>query len=694
MRLVAAFACAVMLMAFGTLPSHAEKRVALVIGNGAYRNAPPLPNPRNDAEDVSAALKRVGFETIVALNLDKKGMDDATIRFARAAHDADVAIFYYSGHAMQFAGSNYLIPVDAKLVDEADLRRMTRVDEIVADLQQARNLRILVLDSCRDNPLADELKRSIGLTRAASMQRGLARIDTPYGMIVAYSTQSGQTAEDGIGRNSPYTAAFLSHIEAREEVGTIFRHVTADVYEATGRRQLPELSLSLIGEFYLRERPQTQTVEAAQAWAAVKDTMSLAVLEDFISRYGGTLYGTLARARLEEVKKIQASLPTQPTTSVQPSGQEGSSVVSGLLNWFSKPATAPASTAPSTTVATVAPPMIPAQQPATSPKPAVIAPPVQPVSPCKSDATIVSLSVRPAGPLSSVEECTLKPKDVFKECDKCPEMVVVAAGSFTMGSRASEAGHNADEGPQHSVTIPKLFAVGKFHVTVDQFAAFVAESGYNDEQRYWGHVYLDCLTFEGEVTSRERSWRSPGFAQTGSHPAVCVNWDTARAYVAWLSRKTGRSYRLLTEAEWEYAARAGTSTRYFFGDNDKDFCRYGNGADQSAIKSVGFDKGGKIPCSDGYAYTAPVGAFRPNAFGLYDVHGNAWQWLEDCWHESYTGAPADGSAWTWGDCGWRVLRGGNWFSDPRYLRSASRISFPTYYWRNGAGVRVGRTLGP
>src|ERR1700722_4041008 len=170
MRLFAAFATAVMLLCLGDLPGHAEKRVALVIGNGAYKNAQMLPNPRNDAQDVSAALKREGFDTIVGLDLDKSGMEDATIAFARAAHDADVAIFYYSGHAMQFAGINYLMPVDAQLTDEADLRRMMRVDDIAADLQQARNLRILVLDSCRDNPLADNLKRSIGLTRAASIE--------------------------------------------------------------------------------------------------------------------------------------------------------------------------------------------------------------------------------------------------------------------------------------------------------------------------------------------------------------------------------------------------------------------------------------------------------------------------------------------------------------------------------------------
>jgi len=142
-------------------PAIADNCVALVIGNGAYAQAPHLPNPSHDAQDVAAALKRTGFQTIVGIDLDQAGMQDAAIRFARAARTADVAMFYYSSHALQFAGVNYMMPVDAQLRDEADLRRMIGVDEVVADLPQAKNLRILVLDSCRDNPLADELKRTI-----------------------------------------------------------------------------------------------------------------------------------------------------------------------------------------------------------------------------------------------------------------------------------------------------------------------------------------------------------------------------------------------------------------------------------------------------------------------------------------------------------------------------------------------------
>lgn len=239
----------------------AEVRVALVIGNGAYVNAPTLPNPPNDARDVGAALQRDGFQTTVLTDLEKNKMEDATIAFAKAARDADVAIFYYSGHALQFAGVNYLAPIDIKLADEADLRRMVRVDEVVSDLQQAKSLRILVLDACRDNPLADQLKRSIATTRALSLQSGLAKIDA-QGVILSYATQAGRTAEDGSGRNSPYTQAFLRHIEDQEEIGTIFRRISNDVYDSTSQKQLPELSLSITGEFYLRGRVQAAPIEA------------------------------------------------------------------------------------------------------------------------------------------------------------------------------------------------------------------------------------------------------------------------------------------------------------------------------------------------------------------------------------------------------------------------------------------------
>jgi uncharacterized caspase-like protein len=312
MRRQALAALVAVILAISVAPSFAESRVALVIGNGAYQHAPRLTNPANDAADVMAALKRSGFETIFATDLDKAAMDEVTIRFARAARAADVALFYYSGHALQFAGVNYLAPIDTRLVDEADLRRMVRLDEMVQDLQQAKNLRILVVDACRDNPLAEQLKRSLGTTRALPLQRGLAKIDSPEGMIVAYATQAGRTAEDGDGRNSPYTAAFLKNIEAKDEIGTIFRRISAEVYTATRQTQLPELSLSLIREFYLNGKlqitvtkppaPADPCAAASEHWKSAESIGTIEAYQDHVTRFPACAFAGLAKVRIESLK--------------------------------------------------------------------------------------------------------------------------------------------------------------------------------------------------------------------------------------------------------------------------------------------------------------------------------------------------------------------------------------------------------
>ncbi|WP_183261587.1 caspase family protein [Bradyrhizobium sp. CIR48] len=303
----------------------ADTRVALVIGNGAYASTAQLPNPSHDAEDVAASLKRSGFEVLQGIDLRQADMQDLTIRFARAASRADVAIFYYSGHAMQYNGVNYLMPVDATLTDEADLKRFVRVDDIVNDLQQAKNLRILVLDSCRDNPLAETLKRSA--TRAASIGRGLSKVEAPRGTIVSFSTQSGQTAADGVGRNSPYTTAFLKHIEEPQEIGDVFRDISSDVYDASGKTQLPELSLSIIGKFYLngpvsvtiapgapQVAPRADPCASAEAhWKAADTIGTVSAFEDHLTRFSSCSFASLAKARIEGLKQKVALAPATNT---------------------------------------------------------------------------------------------------------------------------------------------------------------------------------------------------------------------------------------------------------------------------------------------------------------------------------------------------------------------------------------------
>lgn len=239
------------------MPALAERRVALVIGNSAYRNTVQLPNPRNDATDVARMLRSAGFEVVEGVDLDKRGMDDAFRRFADAAVGANAALFFYGGHGFQFQGMNYLVPVDAKLTGATDIgAQMARVDDILADLQRASGVRILMLDACRDNPLADQLLAQVSPARAVTITRGLARIKQTAGTVIAYSTQPGAVAADGEGRNSPFAAAFLREVgQPGVEIGPLFRHVAADVYRATSERQLPEVTFSLLGDFYFVGQP-------------------------------------------------------------------------------------------------------------------------------------------------------------------------------------------------------------------------------------------------------------------------------------------------------------------------------------------------------------------------------------------------------------------------------------------------------
>jgi formylglycine-generating enzyme required for sulfatase activity len=293
-------------------------------------------------------------------------------------------------------------------------------------------------------------------------------------------------------------------------------------------------------------------------------------------------------------------------------------------------------------------------------------------------------------PLSACQESALKSGDAFRECQDCPAMVVVPAGSFTMGSPEGSADRYDDEGPQRLVNIAKRFAVSKFVVTFDQFAAFVSDTHYDAGSQCW--------TFEGgKGEVRLRSWRSPGFSTSGTQPVVCMNWYDAKAYVAWIARKTGHAYRLPTEAEWEYAARGRTEpvpyTRWFFGDDENDLCRYGNVMDHTARTSIEANQEWPFAkCSDGFAHASPVGSFEPNGFGLYDMVGNAWQFTEDCYHDSYNGAPSDGSAWTTGDCSRRTDRGGGWSVFPKNLRTSMRGKGSPEDRFTSTGIRVARTL--
>ena len=275
----------------------------------------------------------------------------------------------------------------------------------------------------------------------------------------------------------------------------------------------------------------------------------------------------------------------------------------------------------------------------------------------------------------------------FRDCAECPDLVVVASGSYLMGSPESESGRDDDEGPRHRVTIGRPFAVGVKEVTRGEYGRFVSETGRSTGD--------SCWEWYGEWKKRSgRHWEAPGFSQTDAHPAVCVSWKDADAYVEWLSGETREGYRLLSESEWEYVARGGTGTSRYWGESEEWQCRYANGGDKALKRHDSDWKWAIASCDDGHARTSPVGRYEANGFGLHDVLGNVREWVEDCWNGSYAGAPRDGSAWESGDCKWRVLRGGSWNYFPRDLRSANRVRDSSGNRSSSVGFRVARTLTP
>ena len=518
MRRVGWLLVAVLVAMLGIAPAAlAHKRVALVIGNSTYQHTPKLANPKNDAADIAAQLKKLGLQVIEGYDLDKAAFDRKVHDFAVALRGADAGVLFYAGHGLQVLGRNYLVPVDAKGEAEELLDfEMVRVDVVQRAMELTSKTNVLFLDACRDNPLARNLARSMG-TRSASVGNGLSPIEAGVGTLISFSTHPGAVAADGAGRNSPYSAALVKYIGSPgDDLNTILINVRKDVRRDTQGKQVPWEHSSLEGRFYFNVAGQSE------------------------------------------------------------------------------------------------------------------------------------------------EERGLKAKDTFKDCDECPDMTVVPAGWFIMGSPAGEEGRYDNEGPQRKVVIAKPLAIGKFEVTFAEWDACVAAGGckHKPEDQGWGR---------------------------GKRPVINVSWDDiTRDYLPWLARKTGKSYRLLSEAEWEYAARAGTTTPFSTGRTITP---------QQANFNGDFTYGGSAKGAYRQA-TVEIGMFAANAFGLHDMHGNVWEWVEDCYKNSYATAPADGAAVTSADCGSRVLRGGCWNYTPRNVRSAER-DWDTTDTRNFIyGFRVARTLGP
>jgi formylglycine-generating enzyme required for sulfatase activity len=622
----------VLLLLPTALHAQAEKRIALLIGNKDYKaGVGALANPLNDIRIVGEALKAVGFEVLKPTqNATRAAMLRAILEFAaklKAAGPDAVGFLYYSCHGIASAGENYLIPIDVEEPSTVELSvQGVKHSEVLAILRgEAPNAaHYLVLDACRNN------------LQGARGGKGFVPVGQQSGVLVAFATEPGKTASDTGQGSGPYAAALAAElVKPRQNDLLMFHNVRVAVMDKTNRDQVPWTEDGI----QRRQRvlfggdapPPSQAApmrlsEAAEAWGATKGSTSTAVLEAFIARYKDTFYSELARARIDDLKKQQASRAPGTVGSMlrcEDLTDRKACELDTLCSWADNRKQCERKSG-SLAEAMLSPPKAESQ------------------TPCAGVETQVGNGSR-----------CLKPGDTFKDCPDCPEMVVVPAGSFMMGSPDNEEKHENDEGPMHKVTIAKPFAVGKFEVTLDEWSACVAAG--------------DCL------------YKANG---VGKHPASNVSWyDITKGFLPWLSRTARRTYRLLTEAEWEYAARAGTTTPFSTGG-------------MITPEQANFD-GREVYGGSGKgvyrARTVEVGTFRPNFFGLYDMHGNVSEWVEDCYKDSYTGAPSDGSA-VIGDCASRVLRGGSSSGGPWVLRSAKRLASNPGIRSYNQGFRLARTL--
>ena len=270
------------------------------------------------------------------------------------------------------------------------------------------------------------------------------------------------------------------------------------------------------------------------------------------------------------------------------------------------------------------------------------------------------------------------PGTIIRDCPTCPLLTVLPAGRFKQGAPTA----HASQQPQHWVAINYSLAVSLNEVTVGEFKEFADATGRN---------MAGCEIYDGRWQRHaEITWKNPGFPQSSVHPVTCVSWSDATAYAKWLSARSGHAYRLPSASEWEYAARAGSDASVAWA-NAAQACAYGNVADQNAAQK--FPGWSAFDCSDGYVGTAPVGSFKPNAFGLNDMLGNVFEWVQDCWRDDYRGAPRDGTARLDGDCRLREARGGSWFTPPDFVSAAYRNQFDIDHRSTAVGFRVVREIG-
>jgi formylglycine-generating enzyme required for sulfatase activity len=608
MRRLGWVALALVLLMLATAPAAlAEKRIALLIGNKDYKpGVGALVNPVNDVRIVGEALKAVGFEVLPpAQNVRRAQMLRALYEFA-----AKLKIAGPDAVGFLYYSGHGIASAGENYLIPVDVDEPSTVELSVQGVKQSEVLAILRTEApnAAHYLVLDACRNTLQGARGG---KGFLPVGQQSGVLVAFAAEPGKTASDTGQGSGPYAAALATELVKPGQSDLImFHHVRVAVMEKTGGDQVP--------------------------WT-----------EDGIQRrervlFGGEIKAAPAQPQVSEAERTWAWMKnTTDQAMLESFIKQFGNTPSGAL------ARARIAELKRTEVAVAAPPKAPAQ---------VLSKPL----PQHCDGVEAQVG--------SETRC-LRPKDTFKDCDACPEMVVVPAGEFMMGSE-----EDSHQKPVHKVTIARSFAVGKFELTVGEYLACVAALACRPPE--WnepGNKY-------NVSTSSSDVYKKLGQALNHPrHPIVGVSWDNAKQYVAWLSEQTGeKPYRLLTEAEWEYAARAGSRSKYTWGDE------------------IGRNRANCDGCGSQWdlKQTAPVGSFQANAFGLHDMHGNVWEWVADCYKDNYANAPSDGKAMSDVAGCQHILRGGAWSGKPESLRSAKRTEIDSDYRGTSSGIRLARALNP
>ncbi len=650
------------------------RRVALVIGNGEYRSGRLL-NPVNDATDMSNALGRLGFQVIIRFNADRRTMMEAMDLFYRELGQADVGLFYYAGHGMQVGGENYLVPVGSTMTVERDVEyEAVPVGRLLGRMEEAQNrTNIVILDACRDNPFARSFRNA---------GQGLARMDAPVGSFLAFATSPGATAADGGGRNGIFTGALLQYMtQPGLKIEDVLKSVRRKVVEESSGRQIPWQASSLMGDFYFASgagasetassTPQTSSSPlpaapvspSAPAPSSVSADLAQLVKQREQSRSEWAAW----QSRMEsEFRKLEG-YEKQSLLSEAEKESGWASFLSSYAsdNEFSDQDEALRQKARARE-SYWKQKAYEAEQAKISAERQKLDQERQRLSEEQERQRLEEERRRLAEEKARLEEdrrqaaLAAQRRKLEEERLKLEEersrlnrpsgpsftnsigqkFVLIPGGSFLMGSPAGEAGRDDDE-TQHRVTLSSPFYIQTTEVTQGQWQGVMGRN----PSRFKGDPNL---------------------------PVEYVSWNDAQEFIRLLNQKEGTDkYRLPTEAEWEYACRAGSTTLWCFGDDENRLGDYAWYDDNSGRK------------------THPVGRLKPNTWGLYDMHGNVWEWCIDRYGVYPSGSVIDPAGPSSGS--YRVFRGGSWGNNARICRSANRHGFDPGYRFGYLGFRLART---